>query len=243
MREYRHDPDETSLRPKAARPEEEPLGREAAAAAAGRTDVLSAVQLLRLQRSVGNAGVGAAVEDDRSPVLDVVSTGGRPLEEPVRHDMESRLGHDFGDVRIHDDGAAHSSAQSVAAHAYTVGSHVVFQRDAYDPTSSDGQRTLAHELTHVVQQRSGPVDGSPTAGGIRVSDPADRFEREASARADQAMTTSPVQSAPVQRQEAESVAVQRQGAPEEDLDEEPTAQGLFVQREDEAEEERDEAGT
>jgi len=78
--------------------------------------------------------------------------------------MEARLGHDFGDVRVHDDSRAHDSAVSVNANAYTVGSNIVFQRDRYDPGSADGKLTLAHELTHVVQQRSGPVDG--TAAGV-----------------------------------------------------------------------------
>ena len=54
-------------------------------------------------------------------MLDVVSSGGSPLEPAVRTDMESRLGHDFGDVQVHTDAAAHDSAQSVGAHAYTVG--------------------------------------------------------------------------------------------------------------------------
>ena len=85
---------------------------------------------------------------------------------------------------MHDDAAAHRSAQAVNAHAYTVGSNVVFQRDRYDPGSDAGRMMLAHELTHVVQQRSGPVDGTPTGGGIKVSDPSDRFEREAAANAE-----------------------------------------------------------
>ena len=109
--------------------------------------------------------------------------GGSPLEPEVRGDMEARLGADFGDVRVHTVAAAHDSAQAVNAHAYTVGSHVVFQRDAYDPGSHQGRTTLAHELTHVVQQRSGPVDGTEAGGGVRVSDPADRFEQEAAATA------------------------------------------------------------
>ena len=78
--------------------------------------------------------------------------------------MESRLGHDFGDVRVHTDGGAHDSAKAVNAHAYTVGPNIVFQRDKYDSPSTDGRTMLAHELTHVVQQRSGPVDGTPTGG-------------------------------------------------------------------------------
>ncbi len=89
------------------------------------------------------------------------------------------MGHDFSDVRVHTGDAADASARSVSAHAYTVGSNIVFQRGTYDPGSSQGQTLLAHELTHVVQQRSGPVDGTPAAGGVSVSDPSDRFEREA----------------------------------------------------------------
>jgi len=147
---------------------------------------------------------------------------------------------------VHTDSAAHDSAKSVNAHAYTVGSNVVFQRDKYDPASHEGKTMLAHELTHVVQQRSGPVDGTESGGGIKVSDPSDRFEREASANADRAMASpapaataqlSAAGGAAVQRHEEEEAVqgafVQREEAPEE---EEETAQGSFVQREGEEEE-------
>jgi hypothetical protein len=93
---------------------------------------------------------------------------------------------------------------------------------------------LAHELTHVVQQRSGPVDGTPSGGGIQVSDPSDRFEREAASNADRAMAAP----APVPTS-ASGPAVQRQ----EDEDEQPeeqAVQGSFVQRA-EGEEEEEEA--
>ena len=165
--------------------------------------------LLGLQRVAGNAGVSALVEEERSPVHDVIRSGGKPLDPGVRGDMEQRLGHDFGDVRVHDDGAAAASASAVNAHAYTVGSNIVFQRDHYDPSSQAGKTTLAHELTHVVQQRSGPVDGTAAPGGIKVSDPSDRFEREAAANADRVMsgpTVDPTTVSPsgpaVQRHEA-----------------------------------------
>lgn len=160
------------------------------AAADGRADVMGPGGLARLQQTIGNSGATAAVQ--RSSVHDVVgSGGGRALDPEVRADMESRLGHDFGDVRVHTDGAAHESAKSVDAHAYTVGSDVVFQRGAYDPSSQQGRTTLAHELTHVVQQRSGPVDGTDTGDGVAVSDPGDRFEREAVATAERAMAAPP----------------------------------------------------
>ena len=155
------------------------------AAVAGRTDVLNPSGLLRLQRVVGNGAVQRIAEAEENPVGTVLSRGGgSPLGGAVREDMESRFGTDFSDVRVHTGEDAHASAKAVNAHAYTVGSNIVFQRGAYEPESPAGRTMLAHELTHVVQQRSGPVDGTPTGNGIKVSDPGDRFEREAAANAD-----------------------------------------------------------
>src|SRR3954465_9030821 len=82
--------------------------------------------LLALQRTVGNAGVTDLVQ--RSPVEETLTTAGEPLDSGVRLKMERRLGADLGDVRVHRDDAAHQSAESVAARAYTSGNHIVFQR-------------------------------------------------------------------------------------------------------------------
>ena len=250
MHEHLSDSRRDPFRPKGDRIEDHLLEPHGRAAAEGRTDVLGASGLLGLQRVAGNAGVTAMVEEDRSPVHEVVSSGGRGLDPAVRTDMEGRFGADFGDVRVHDDGAASASAKAVNAHAYTVGSNIVFQRDAYDPSSQSGRTTLAHELTHVLQQRSGPVDGTSAPGGIKVSDPGDRFEREASANADRIMaspTPAPTAvasaGASVQRHADEEDAVQGSfaGQPEvqrEGEEEEEPVQGLFVQREGEEEEEQ-----
>jgi hypothetical protein len=234
---HAHDHDLTdniAARPKGARLDEPDAALQLRAALSGRLDALSPRGVLGLQRAVGNEGAAAVLGEERSPVHDVVASAGSPLASDVRQDMEARLGHDFSDVRIHTDGAAESSAKAVGAHAYTVGSHIAFQRSAYDPSSDSGRTTLAHELTHVVQQRNGPVDGTPAAGGISVSDPGDRFEREAVATAERAIA----QPAPVQAVTAGSAPaqVQRQEALEEEP-EEPTAQGSFVQRQEELPEE------
>ncbi|MCX5382397.1 DUF4157 domain-containing protein [Streptomyces sp. NBC_00083] len=117
----------------------------------------------------------------RSAVHDVLRTPGRPLDDATRTDMESRLGADFSDVRIHNDGAAKASAAEVGAHAYTSGNHVVVGESGGD------KHTLAHELTHVIQQRQGPVAGTDNGSGLKVSDPSDRFEREAEANATRVM--------------------------------------------------------
>jgi Domain of unknown function (DUF4157) len=245
MRAYDHDPQESALRPKAARPDFHQPAPIMQAAASGHPEVLDGQAVLGLQRAVGNKGVSSVLEDGRSPVLDVVNSGGgSPLAPDVQKDMQARLGHDFSDVRVHTDSKASESAASVNAHAYTVGSNVVFQRDKYDPSSAAGKTMLAHELTHVIQQRSGPVDGTSTGGGIKLSDPSDRYEREAASNADRVMAGP----SPAPTQTSSASGVQRHADDEETQrvtddqpaqradEEEEEAQGSFVQRDEEEEE-------
>src|SRR4051812_32523909 len=114
MRIHDHDVTDT-LRPKASRLDAGPSPETARAVAAGRADVLDPSAVLGLQRAVGNAGVGSLLteerlEGERSPVHDVIDSGGSPLAPDVRAEMEGRLGQNFSDVRVHTDGAAHESA-------------------------------------------------------------------------------------------------------------------------------------
>ena len=154
---------------------------------------LDAASVTELQRTAGNQAVVQLLGEDqgqRSPVHDVVGGGGGDSLDPgTRSTMESAFGRSFGDVRVHTGEAATRSAESVGAHAYTVGSDVVFRSGHYDPGTPTGQRTLAHELSHVVQQSQGPVDGSDAPGGIRLSDPSDRFEQAADQNADRVMSS------------------------------------------------------
>ncbi len=82
----------------------------------------------------------------------VLESAGQPLETQTRATMESRFGHDFSQVRVHADAQAAKSAQSVNALAYTVGQDIAFGTGRYAPNTQAGQKLLAHELTHVVQQ-------------------------------------------------------------------------------------------
>jgi hypothetical protein len=117
-----------------------------------------------------------------------LASGGRPLDSATRSFMEPRFGYDFGSVQIHTDSRAAASAADLSARAYTVGNDIVFGDAAYQPGSSDGQRLIAHELAHVVQQSQGPVSGVPLAKGLFVSEPGDAYEREADAVADAVMS-------------------------------------------------------
>lgn len=190
-----------------------------------------AATLLRLQRLAGNAAVAQRLsgQDDAETVEQVRSGGGQALDAGTRVQMEAAFGTDFSDVRVHTGGDADASAQRLGAHAYTVGTDVVFSQGRYDPGSDVGQRTLAHELTHVVQQRSGPVDGTETGTGVKVSDPADRFEQAAEATADRVMSGQRADGDAVQTAGV-GTHVQRQEGEEEEV------QGLFVQRQEEEEE-------
>ncbi|MFH8717306.1 DUF4157 domain-containing protein [Streptomyces zaomyceticus] len=137
------------------------------------------------EQHVHGAGCGHQQSEQptvqRSTVHDVLAGTGRPLDTPLREEMEARLGADFSDVRIHDNTTARASATEIGARAYTSGNNVVIGDGGND------KHTLAHELTHVVQQRQGPVAGTDNGAGLRVSDPSDRFEREAEANATRAL--------------------------------------------------------
>ncbi len=90
-------------------------------------------------------------------VHEVLRSPGQPLDPATRAFMEPRFGHDFGPVRVHTDARAAQSAQSVNALAYTVGRDVVFDAGQYAPHTREGKSLMAHELTHVVQQRDAPA--------------------------------------------------------------------------------------
>jgi hypothetical protein len=81
------------------------------------------------------------------------------LDPATRGFMESRFGHSFGSVRVHTDSAAAVRAESLSARAFTVGQDVYFGRGEYAPQTHRGRGLIAHELTHVLQQRAGTAKG------------------------------------------------------------------------------------
>jgi hypothetical protein len=124
-----------------------------------------------------------AEDGAHAQVLGTVERGGRGLPADALGVFGSYFGADFSGVRVHDDSGAAQSAQAVGARAYTVGDDVVFNSGQFKPHEPEGRRLLAHELTHVVQQRSGPVSGVATSDGLALSQPSDHFEEAAEATA------------------------------------------------------------
>ena len=125
------------------------------------------------RRAVNNSGESSEVP----PIVhEVLRSPGQPLDGNTRTFMESRFGHDFSQVRVHTDGKAAKSAQSVNALAYTVGRDVVLNSGQYAPDQTSGKRLLAHELTHVIQQKNFP---SLQRDQLKIGSAHDNFERQA----------------------------------------------------------------
>lgn len=149
-----------------------------------RVPVPGAAAAVKRLSPLGGAGQheGAPPGPARSAVDQVLTSPGRPLAAPLRAEMEGRLGADFSDVRLHIGAAAGDSAAAIGARAYTRGSDVVIRDGGAD------KRTLAHELAHVIQQRTGPVAGTGHGNGLTLSDPADPYERAAELTAARALS-------------------------------------------------------
>lgn len=113
-------------------------------------------------------------------VHEVLRSSGEPLNASTRALMESSFAHDFSKVRIHRDAKAAESANAVNALAYTVGRDIAFRENLYSPTTTEGQKLLAHELTHVVQQGN---KGHSNVGALKIGSSDDASERAADAAA------------------------------------------------------------
>ena len=102
-------------------------------------------------------------------VHDALRGQGQPLDAQALAFFEPRFGRDLSGVRIHTHAAAAESARAVSARAYAVGSDVVFGAGQFEPGSAAGQRLIAHELTHVLQQETGALalrrDFTPAPAG------------------------------------------------------------------------------
>ena len=104
-----------------------------------------------------NSGPGTSPGNNVARYIHSLNGKGRTLPTHTQYFFAARMGYDFSNVRVHTDSEATRSAQEVHAHAYTVGSNIVFNEGQCDTESNEGKKLMAHELTHVMQQ-----NGSPT---------------------------------------------------------------------------------
>jgi Domain of unknown function (DUF4157)/Lysine-specific metallo-endopeptidase len=129
-----------------------PLQRKCACGNTAAESECEGCRQTRIQRKASRHG---PVPTATGAAYSVAGAAGQPLDEQTRAFMESRFNFDLSRVRVHADGQAAQAARSVHAEAYTIGRDIVFGSGRYAPNTRGGQRLLAHELTHVVQQARG----------------------------------------------------------------------------------------
>ncbi len=119
-------------------------------------DVPGVHRYKRDRLGVNHAGFWDSVRTAVPPTVhEVLRTPGQSLDPAARALMEPRFGQDFSRVRVHVDSQAGASARDMGALAYTVGRDIVFAQGQFALHTASGQRLLAHELAHTVQQGAG----------------------------------------------------------------------------------------
>ncbi len=129
-------------------------------------DANGAMSVQRMAVPGAALGVTPAVEAN----VRTLQGQGSPLPQATRQFFEPRFGADFSQVRVNTGGRADETARSLGAKAFTVGSSISFGAGQFAPTLPEGQRLLAHELTHVVQQ-DGAVRRSRAPARRKESEP------------------------------------------------------------------------
>lgn len=104
-----------------------------------------------------NSGSSSDIKPETEAKIMSQKGGGQPLSDSTRAFFEPRFGNDFSNVRVHTDHKADESSKSINAQAYTSGNEIVFSQGQYSPNTKSGKSLLAHELTHIVQQKGAPI--------------------------------------------------------------------------------------
>ena len=172
------------IRPPDPQPEHEhdrdrPMARLASAIGnQGFASTLGRSPLARDAQQGDGINPDGTVHGDVQSTIDSTRGGGTSLDAGVASRLSGDLG-DLSDVRVHTDDTADKLNNAVSARAFATGTDVYFAQGEYNPGSSEGDRLIAHELAHVVQQR-----GAGASGPLTVSQPGDAIEREADDVAD-----------------------------------------------------------
>ena len=239
------------VKPKPQQDQAEPQKDDAHISADKLQGQLNPATLTHMQQTLGNASVQrflaqrsgggpSEVEEETAVAINSQRSSGHNLEEDMAAKAGQAMGQDFSDVTIHTDAQSDQLSQQLGAKAFTTGNDIFFRDGAYNPSSSEGQHLIAHELTHVVQQGASMPS---VQGKMTVNDPNDQYEAEADHVADKVMAQTGhaqlhEEEAGIQRQEEEEL-VQAQEEEEEEMlqmQEEEEEEMLQMQEEEEEEE-------
>ena len=144
----------------------------------GLTSAMGNVAFSAFAQSGAGLLPGGRVHPDVEQAIARTRGSGTPVDREVRDRAAPVLGDSLDDVQVHTGASADALTRSVSARAFATGTDIFFGRGEYQPGTSAGDELIAHELTHVVQQR-----GASTSGPLTVTEPGDALEAEADAAA------------------------------------------------------------
>jgi hypothetical protein len=150
-----------------------------------REDRAAAVRQIECTMKAWRSASGAAATPTRIP-----QGAGAPLSAETRARMEPKLGVNLGAVRVHSGGESATAARNLGARAFTQGEDVHFAQGEFAPGTREGDKLLAHELTHVAQAQRSGIQRKADSGNVEpdenqaVSHPHEPEEEEADAVAE-----------------------------------------------------------
>ncbi|MEO8414746.1 MAG: DUF4157 domain-containing protein [Ginsengibacter sp.] len=111
----------------------------------------------------GRGPPGDSIQFEQS--LSSSKGSGSVLPDNTKTFMESRFQADFSGVRVHTGSHAENLSETINAQAFAYGNDIYFNSGKFNPSTTDGNVLLAHELTHTIQQgASKPVPSSQNSG-------------------------------------------------------------------------------
>jgi hypothetical protein len=237
------------VKPKPQQEQTEPQKEDAPISVDKLQGQLDSATLTQMQQTLGNASVQrllaqrsesgpTEIDEETAVSINNQRGSGQNLDVDVAAKAGQTLGQDFSDVTVHTDAESDQLSKELGAKAFTTGNDIFFREGAYEPGSDDGQRLIAHELTHVVQQGASPPS---VQGKMAVNDPNDQYEAEADHVADQVMAQSNnaelhEEEAGLQRQKDDEL-LQAQEEEEELIQAQKAEEEELVQAQEEEEEE------
>ncbi|WP_346293031.1 DUF4157 domain-containing protein [Sphaerothrix gracilis] len=131
---------------------------------AGREE-LQRQPIIQAQRAVDGGQASTALETS----INHAKGQGKPLDQNLQQSMGWLIGANFSRVKVHTDSQSDKLNRSLSSRAFTIGDHVFFKRGEYNTSSRSGRELIAHELTHVVQQKGNEVISKSTQPVAKIS--------------------------------------------------------------------------
>ncbi|MEI6692226.1 MAG: DUF4157 domain-containing protein [Chlorobium sp.] len=122
-----------------------------------------------MKRKHEAGGESTTVSPEFVSALDGSRNSGSPLPAETRNFMETAFSTDFSAVKVHTDSGAADMSEDISAKAFTSGRDIYFNSGFFSPESATGKHLLAHELTHILQQKNETISRAPMPVAANVA--------------------------------------------------------------------------